>query len=348
MSQLFKLDQNPEGPGLRCDSNGLFLGKDALLRRPPDGSFEALSDPELQAIFAGMCGDEGGWASRIRSVKLVADALNKGEVARAMIAAVLMRLPEPGNSIYVDDDNELLAKAGFNPDESRNERGQWTNGAEGNADNQSDDVRLAYAGLSDVSTDPAAQAVARAAESHQITDAYRAAREPTTADMASFRPAHYKEAQQLAAKLGHGATAQEFLALSSVESKWGISFAALIAANFFGAHNSPNGPFPGQIGTYVSSGIKDVPGHLENSWLPPNNPKNPVQNLAQFSQGNGRGGHAAEARGSSSIRWQLFRSGGVFCRSSQQWVGGGRPRRLCSYDASKNQTLQNGKGKIVR
>jgi hypothetical protein len=45
---LFKLDQNPEGRGLRCDSDGLFLGPDALLERDESGNFAARPVGELQ------------------------------------------------------------------------------------------------------------------------------------------------------------------------------------------------------------------------------------------------------------------------------------------------------------
>lgn len=96
MQQLmFKLDQDPNGRGLRCDSDGLFLGRDALLQKESEGNFEARPDFELRKAFGSVYGDETDWESRIRSVKLVATALNKSDTARAMMTAVLMRLPDP-------------------------------------------------------------------------------------------------------------------------------------------------------------------------------------------------------------------------------------------------------------
>jgi hypothetical protein len=117
---MFKLDQEPDGAGLRCDSGGLFLGRDALLQEDGYGKFEARPASELQKILRR--GDEASWVSRLRSVELVANALNNDDMARAMIAAVLMRLPDPGST------DDPLAKAGFNPDEPRDEKGQWTRG----------------------------------------------------------------------------------------------------------------------------------------------------------------------------------------------------------------------------
>ena len=120
MQQLmFKLDQNPEGRGLRCDHDGLFLGRNALLQKNDEGNFEARSDCEVQKTLDRVYGGELTWESQIRSVKLVANALNKGDMARATMTAVLMRLPDPGTPIRIADTNGALAKAGFDPDEPR-------------------------------------------------------------------------------------------------------------------------------------------------------------------------------------------------------------------------------------
>ena len=123
---LFKLDQNPNGRGLRCDAEGLFLGRDALLQRDRDGNFEARPVGELRKVLHRAYGDDANWESHVRSVKLVAAALNKGDLARAMMTAVLMRLPEPGSPISIADVDGVLAKAGFDPDEPRDEQGRWT------------------------------------------------------------------------------------------------------------------------------------------------------------------------------------------------------------------------------
>lgn len=44
---MFKLNEDPGGPGLRCDGGGLFLGRDALFWRDMDGIFEPRSDADL-------------------------------------------------------------------------------------------------------------------------------------------------------------------------------------------------------------------------------------------------------------------------------------------------------------
>ena len=120
-------------------------------------------------------------------MQLVANALNKGDTARAMITAVLMRLPDPGGATRIADMDGVLTKAGFNPDEPRDERGRWTDGgangeaaignygygdvaatdmrnptAATNAGRRPAGVQLADAGLSDASDDPVAQSAAHA------------------------------------------------------------------------------------------------------------------------------------------------------------------------------------------
>ncbi|HTT85367.1 MAG TPA: hypothetical protein VMF67_17960, partial [Rhizomicrobium sp.] len=163
---MFKLDQNPEGSGLRCDGGGLFLGRNALLKRDRKGKFEARAVAEIQGILGRAYREETDWQSRIRSVNLVADALNRGELARAMMVAVLMRLPDPASSVSIADVDGVLAKVGFDPDEPRDERGRWTSGGSSDADtgtgHHSSEAQLADTDLSDVSTDPVAQAAVRA------------------------------------------------------------------------------------------------------------------------------------------------------------------------------------------
>jgi len=84
-----------------------------------------------------------------------------------------MRLPEPGGELGIFNVDGVLAKAGFNPDEARDERGQWTRDGDANVEASNTDrnpgVQLADAGLSDVVGNPVAEASARAAaSSHRV------------------------------------------------------------------------------------------------------------------------------------------------------------------------------------
>jgi hypothetical protein len=163
----FKLDEEPGDSGLRCDGSGLFLGPNALLERDDTGFFEPRPFAELQKILGHAGNDDTNCLSHIRSVELIAHALNKGDMARATMAAVLMRVSQPAAGINGLDD--ALAKAGFNPDEPRDERGQWTTGGDSTgsgtqAADRSPRIQLADAGESDAVNDPVAQAAAHAAD----------------------------------------------------------------------------------------------------------------------------------------------------------------------------------------
>ena len=89
---MFKLDQNAKGRGLRCDRDGLFFAGIALLERDAEDQFRSIPATTIRKALSGAYRADGNWESRIRSVDVVAKALNKGDVARAMMAAVLMRL----------------------------------------------------------------------------------------------------------------------------------------------------------------------------------------------------------------------------------------------------------------
>jgi hypothetical protein len=128
---MFKLDQTVKGRGLRCDRDGLFFAGEALLERDAEDQFRPIPATTIRKVFSNAYRADSNWESRIRSVDVVAKALNNGDVARAMMAAVLMRLPEPDSGIHIADIDGFLAKAGFDPAEPRDERGWWTTGSAG-------------------------------------------------------------------------------------------------------------------------------------------------------------------------------------------------------------------------
>jgi hypothetical protein len=85
--------------GVECDTDGLRVGGAQLLESvgAPLGvrNWRPLAQPEIdraltQAYAAGICASD-----RRRGLAVVAEALNKRELARAQIAALLLRLPDP-------------------------------------------------------------------------------------------------------------------------------------------------------------------------------------------------------------------------------------------------------------
>jgi hypothetical protein len=95
------------------------------------------------------------------------------------------------------------------------------------------------------------------------------------------------DAQKLANALGRGADADEFLALSSVESIWGVADVASVANNYFGIHNSEKGLYSGQTGTYLTSGTKGIPGQVVPGWVPPLPDTSSKQAVAAFPSDTG-------------------------------------------------------------
>ena len=85
--------------GVECDANGLRVGGAQLLESvgAPSGvrNWRPLAQSEIdrvlsQVYVAGICASD-----KRRGLAVVAEALNKGELARAQIAALLLRLPDP-------------------------------------------------------------------------------------------------------------------------------------------------------------------------------------------------------------------------------------------------------------
>lgn len=120
--RTFRLHEKPNSNGLHCSRDGLFYAGRRLLDRDADGRFSPRGRETLRKALVSHVEGDGEIASRIRSVGVVAKALNEGDIARAMMAAVLMRMPE--------HDGEVLQKAGFDPQEPRDEHGRWTSGGE--------------------------------------------------------------------------------------------------------------------------------------------------------------------------------------------------------------------------
>src|SRR5579883_829033 len=132
--QTFRLVSRPAEAGLCCNENGLTLGGAPLLEFRGTG-FEPRSPRELQRIFDAAYGHESGVdvESRLRGLRCVAHALDDGALSKAMIASVLLRLPD------FDEDGmqriaraETLSKFNYNQSEPRDWRGRWTTGGNGN------------------------------------------------------------------------------------------------------------------------------------------------------------------------------------------------------------------------
>ncbi len=91
----FRLRHN----AVECDEDGPRVGGIALLRRTgpaPDARRWRLPPlAEIERGLASAYGCEIGAAGKLGGLRVVADALDRGELARAQIATLLLRLPDP-------------------------------------------------------------------------------------------------------------------------------------------------------------------------------------------------------------------------------------------------------------
>jgi len=114
--------------GVSCDENGPSLGPVRLLRRTMFG-FEPRPQAELDFVFAKTFGAPIDWRGRMPDLLEIARALDEKNLALAMIMTLHLRLPNLNEEQACRAKNaEALLKAGFNPDEPRDERGRWTSG----------------------------------------------------------------------------------------------------------------------------------------------------------------------------------------------------------------------------
>jgi len=127
----FRLAQEPNSPGLSCGPDGPRLAGVGLLRRTTAG-FSPRPADELAALTLAAFGQVTDIDRLSRGLAATADALNAGDVGKAMIAALHLRLPDVSRSgaARVSAVDDYLAK--YDPDQPRDWRGRWT--TDGGAD----------------------------------------------------------------------------------------------------------------------------------------------------------------------------------------------------------------------
>jgi hypothetical protein len=123
----FRLSKEPGGPGLTCGPEGLYLAGAPLLRKTADGLVPRRPD-ELAALTLAAFGEVADVERLTRGLRTAANALNEGDVGKAMMAALHLRLHDvSADGVQrlrrVDD---FLAK--YDPNEPRDWRGRWTTG----------------------------------------------------------------------------------------------------------------------------------------------------------------------------------------------------------------------------
>jgi hypothetical protein len=123
--QIFRLTNEPGGLGLSCAPSGVSLAGVSLLRKTRTG-FVPRPEAEIGALLKAAYGeDPTGLQPRLGTI---AQALNSGDFAKAIIVAVHTRTPELSSeaALRLAKADRELAKYNFNPDEPRDWHGRWT------------------------------------------------------------------------------------------------------------------------------------------------------------------------------------------------------------------------------
>jgi hypothetical protein len=121
--QMFRLTNEPGGLGLSCTPAGMSLAGVPLLRRTQAG-FAPRPASEIAALLKAAYGND---AIQLQSsLGVIAQALNSGDFARAMIAAVHTRTPELSREAAIQLANAEQELTKYNPDEPRDWHGRWT------------------------------------------------------------------------------------------------------------------------------------------------------------------------------------------------------------------------------
>jgi hypothetical protein len=127
--RLFGLDESHGSLGLSCTASGVALAGTPLLVRTATG-FQPRPEDELNLLLKAAYGMDVDYAPLVRGLKVAAASLNDGDVERAMVAALHLRLPalDPGAADRVRKVEDLIAK--YSAEQPRDWHGRWTSGGD--------------------------------------------------------------------------------------------------------------------------------------------------------------------------------------------------------------------------
>jgi hypothetical protein len=123
--RMFRLTTEPGGLGLSCTPEGVSLAGVPLLRKTHEG-YAPRPASEIASLLKTAYGD-GPMALQSR-LGAIAQALNSGDFATAMIAAVHTQTPElsPEAALRLVNAEQELIKYNYNSNEPRDRHGRWT------------------------------------------------------------------------------------------------------------------------------------------------------------------------------------------------------------------------------
>jgi hypothetical protein len=220
-------DRGPRARGLVVDAEGVMLGPNCVLVARTKGGYRRIDAAAVDQVLKTTFGD----AHPLRRFSLVldriTDALTAGDLVKAQLLGLEIRLGAL-------DDEQLQRmqtassriKAGFDPNQTRDERGRWT------AERGSETGAAGSSAEADQHRSDGGSMVPVADKTGH-----------TPAEKERFVEAHLADAQKIAAQLH--VPVENILALSALESGWGDdSRFAREGNNFFSIHCSEHGPPP--------------------------------------------------------------------------------------------------------
>lgn len=179
--RTFKLANETGSLGLSCTQEGVALAEVPLLRRIRNG-FAPRPPAEVWRLVSRAYGIDADVARLMKGPEAVARALNAGEMSRAMIAAVQLKLPalDWHGAVRIAQAEVGLAK--YDPNEPRDRRRRWTTGSNSAIDAATEPIAIA----TDAAplAGPAASATAFRIPSSAANDGAQGAKQPASATTA--------------------------------------------------------------------------------------------------------------------------------------------------------------------
>jgi hypothetical protein len=109
----FRLTRVAEGRGVSCDIRGCYVGKEPLLTRSRDTSgrelWAARPQSELEEALSARYGHPVDLSAKVDGLAAIADALNRGDVFRAQLGTLALKLPHPPVPAIGDSSSPRIA-----------------------------------------------------------------------------------------------------------------------------------------------------------------------------------------------------------------------------------------------
>src|SRR6516164_9309892 len=109
----FRLTPVVAGRGVSCDARGCYAGEIPLLERRRNSSgqefWSARPQPDLDEALSARYGHPIDMSAKTGGLSDIADALNRGDVFRAQLGTLALKLPDPPESAAGTDPRRLAA-----------------------------------------------------------------------------------------------------------------------------------------------------------------------------------------------------------------------------------------------